>query len=103
MGIGIIATTEDAAGQLVGTCQIGCGSQIALATVSVVAFVVLAAAVVPVVCACSLAQFCLGITVGPVGNGMDGLELAACCPVCVLNGFWFRLPLSKPPYDDQNS
>ena len=71
MSIGIVSTTEDAAGALVRTSQIGCSSQIALATVAIIALVVLATTVVPVICACGLAQFCLGITVRPVGNGMD--------------------------------
>ena len=73
IGIGIVATTEDAAWTLVRTSQIGSGSQIALTTVTIVALVVLTATVIPVKCACSLTQFCLGITVRPVGNGMDSL------------------------------
>ena len=72
IGIGIIAATEDTAGTLVRTAQIGCCCQIAFTTIAVIAFVVLAAAVVPVEGACSLAQLCLGITVGPVGNGVNG-------------------------------
>ena len=73
VGVGIVATAEDAAGVLVGTCEVGCGCQVALASIAVVALVVLAAAVVPVEGAGSLAQFGLGIAVGIVGDGVDGL------------------------------
>ena len=34
---------------------------------------------------------------------IEGFDFPTSSPVMVLNGFWLRLPLSKPPYEDQNS
>ena len=71
MSEGVIASAENAAGIVVRPIEIGCGSEIALTTVAIVALVVLTAAVVPVIGACGLAQLWLRITVGVVGNRMD--------------------------------
>ena len=73
ISVGIVAATENAGRVTIGPVEIGSSSQIALAAVTIVALVVLAAAVIPVESACSFAQCCLCIAVGVVGYGMDGL------------------------------
>ena len=72
VGVGVIASAEDAAGQCVGAAEIGDGRQIALTTVAIVATVFLSVAVVPVEGARGLTQFGLGVAVGVVGDGVDG-------------------------------
>ena len=70
--ISIVSARKYAAGIRILTTQISHGCQIALATVAVVAFIALSAAVIPVESTCCLTQFGFCIAVGIIGNGMDG-------------------------------
>ena len=69
---GVVASAENAAGIVVRSIEIGCSGEITLTTVAVISFIVLATPVVPIIGACSLAQFSLCVSIGVVGDCMDG-------------------------------
>ena len=77
IGVGIIAATEDAGRVAVGSVEIGCGSQIALAAVAIAGLISLARTVIPVERARGLAQFGFRIAGRVVGNGVDGFSCKA--------------------------
>ena len=70
--IAVISPTEDTTWINIWSTQIGNSSQITLAAVAIVSLVALATAIVPIEGARGFAQLCLGVTVGIIGNGMNG-------------------------------
>ena len=71
IGISVVTATEHATRIGARSTQISDGSQITLATITVISLVIFSTAVVPVKRTCGLAQLCLGITIRIIGDSMD--------------------------------